>query len=179
MAVNPFFPKFSPKMTHPAFLPRIGQKREFRQNGWTDGGETWQAGCRRPLSDCVSLGSQCPRPSHTSPTTPFRGPSLHLLRFLLTFCHSSNHLSRTFWIISKRLKYFPNSDRRLSFFSKRILASVSRYQACPKWLCAHGTTQHYSGASGHKWTVWMISTFVDIVHCWNMKLSSLIHNTVV
>ena len=65
-------------------------------------------------------------------------------------------------------------------FSKQIPASVSRYQACPKWLCAHGTTQHYSGASGHKWTVWTISTFVDIVHCWNMKLSSsLIHNTIV
>ena len=49
-------------------------------------------------------------------------------------------------------------------FSKQIPASVSWYEACPKWLCAHGTTQHYSGAAGHKWTVWTISIFCTFLN---------------
>ena len=100
-------------------------------------------------------------------------------RLLVDFCHSSNHLCRMFWIINIRLKY-SQIETDDCLFSKQIPASVSLYQACPKWLYALGTAQHYPGASGHKWTVWTISTFVDIVHCWNMKLSfTLIHNTIV
>jgi len=59
-------------------------------------------------------------------------------------------------------------------FSKQILAPVSWYQACPKYLCAHGTMQHYSGASGHMWIACRptISIFVNFVHRGNMKLIS-------
>ena len=54
------------------------------------------------------------------PWAPFTG-------LLVDFCHSSNHLSRTFWIINIRLKYFPNrpSDRRLSFLRSCISFLIS------------------------------------------------------
>ena len=89
----------------------------------------------RLSSDCVSLGSQCITPQPHFPTTPFREPSLHLLGFLLTFCHSSNHLSRTLWIINIRLKYFPNSDRQLSFLTTNscisfLISSLSKMALC-------------------------------------------------
>ena len=112
---------FSLKWPTPWFLPRIGQKREFRQNGWEDGDETWQAGCRRPLSDCVSLRSHCPT---TQPHFPYNHVPWDIPPFaglFVDFCHSTNHLSRTFWVINIRLKYFPNSDRRFIFSQNKFL----------------------------------------------------------
>jgi len=112
---------FPLKWPIPAFLPRIGQKREFRQNGWTDRYGTRQAGCRLQLSDCVSLGFQCPHaPVYTMPQPHF--PHNPVLRAIPAFaghfvdvCRSSNHLSRIFRIINRRLKYFPKQRPTIVF----------------------------------------------------------------
>ena len=103
---------FPVKWPTPAFLPRTGQKREFRQNGWR-----WNLAGR--LSSAIVRLCYIEIPVSHAPApldnpVPWAIPPFAGL--LVDFCRSSNHLSRTFWIIyiGLILKYFPNSDR-LSF----------------------------------------------------------------
>jgi len=65
-----------------------------------------------------------------------------------------------FWIINIRLKYFPKQWPTIVFSQNKFLHQFLDIKLVQN-VCAHGTTQHYSGASGHKWTACTISVFVD------------------
>jgi len=60
------------------------------------------------------------------------------------------------WIINIRLKYFPKQWPTIVFSQNKFRRQFLDIKLVQK-VCARGTTQHYSGASGHKWTACTIS----------------------
>ena len=103
--------------THPALLPQLDRN--------VNSGETakWiemKLGRQVVVGHCQIVLAWDP-----SAHAPGQFPWAPFTRLLVDFCHSSNHLSRTFWIINIRLKYFPNSDRRLSFLRSCISFLIS------------------------------------------------------